>query len=189
MPSASALLNDNQSPFVQLSQIHRMANNDQAPSEYQSQQNMRSKLANGKPSTISSLPRQHNNSSQAESSLSHYSQPLENGVGPYALHKSATSERHIRLTQDHFNHNGGGTDAIPDYIHNNSHYSLPLDHDMPPSPTPTPPPPALPMRNGSCNTNGRRSFSNNNLGGKNNNNNTQSNGKISNNNGSLRRYH
>lgn len=35
------------------------------------------------------------------------------------------------------------------YIHNNSHYSLPLDHALNDvTPTPTPPPPALPVRNG-----------------------------------------
>lgn len=125
----------------------------------------------------------------------HYSQPLpivhSNG-------KSSTTDRHVRLNQDHFNHNhygssGGKHHTIdPNYIHNNSHYSLPIDHDAPPpSPTPTPPPPALPMRNGSIgmihgNTTGRRSFNNNN----NINNNSGSNSQnIMNNNNSLRHYH
>jgi len=155
----------------------------------------------GKPLNATSLPR-HRPPVVQESTLSHYSQPLANG---------------IRLTQDHFNHNQnqghhyGGVyakpcDAMsePGYIHNNSHYSLPLDHDLPPSPTPTPPPPALPLRNGvgmaliHGNTTGRRSFNNNN-----NNVSTLSNnnhhggggvgvavgGTVGNNNGSLRRYH
>ncbi|TDG45360.1 hypothetical protein AWZ03_008218 [Drosophila navojoa] len=127
-----------------------------------------------------------------ESTLSHYSQPLANGHAG------------IRLTQDHFNHNGAvyakPCDAMADagYIHNNSHYSLPLDHDMPPSPTPTPPPPALPLRNGMGmalvhgNTTGRRSFNanNNNVATLSNNNPVLVNGNSnSNNNGSLRRYH
>lgn len=148
--------NDNSS-FVQLSQIHLMTNN------------AKNKLAS--PQDNCNGPNQN-----------HYSQPLpivHNG-------KSATTDRHIRLNQDHFNHNhyGSGKNHTmdPNYIHNNSHYSLPIDHDAPPpSPTPTPPPPALPMRNGSIgmihssNTTGRRSFSNNN-------------NNIMNNN-SLRHYH
>ncbi|KAH8305781.1 hypothetical protein KR059_010632 [Drosophila kikkawai] len=91
--------------------------------------------------------------------------------------------------------------AEPGYIHNNSHYSLPLDHDLPPSPTPTPPPPALPLRNGvgmaliHGNTTGRRSFNNNNNVATLSNNNHHGGVTVGvglgvgNNNGSLRRYH
>ncbi|BFF96965.1 carboxypeptidase N subunit 2 [Drosophila madeirensis] len=194
------------SSFAQLSHIHYMTNNQtQIPSPGQtqmhhSQQDMRL-LANGGGKTLNaaSLPRHR----MQESTLSHYSQPLALANG-------------IRLTQDHFNHNhshphghNGGVyakpcDAMaePGYIHNNSHYSLPLDHDLPPSPTPTPPPPALPLRNGvgmaliHGNTTGRRSFNsnnNNNVATLSNNNHGVGGGVIlasgSNNNGSLRRYH
>ncbi|KAL7734326.1 hypothetical protein ACLKA6_010663 [Drosophila palustris] len=212
---------DAHAPFAQLSHIHYMTNNPQTqnltqsgattPRSHHSQQDMRL-LANGGGKVLglnASLPR-HMAARQCgvqESTLSHYSQPLANGhVG-------------IRLNQDHFNHNGvngGGAvyakpcDAMADagYIHNNSHYSLPLDHDMPPSPTPTPPPPALPLRNGMGmalvhgNTTGRRSFNgnsnNNNVATLSNNNHNGVagggavlvNGNLNNNNnGSLRRYH
>ncbi|EDV97936.1 GH17153 [Drosophila grimshawi] len=209
---------DAHAPFAQLSHIHYMTNNPlttassaassaaaasttatTTPRSHHSQQDMRL-LANGKALGLNaSLPR-HMAGRQCgvqESTLSHYSQP----VG-------------IRLTQDHFNHNGGvyakPCDAMtdPGYIHNNSHYSLPLDHDMPPSPTPTPPPPALPLRNGlgmalvHGNTTGRRSFNSSSSNSNNNNNvatlsNNNHNGLvlangcsgINNNNGSLRRYH
>lgn len=164
------------------------------PRSHHSQQDMRL-LANGGGKALglnASLPR-HMAVRQCgvqESTLSHYSQPLANGHAG------------IRLTQDHFNHNGAvyakPCDAMADagYIHNNSHYSLPLDHDMPPSPTPTPPPPALPLRNGMGmalvhgNTTGRRSFNanNNNVATLSNNNPVLVNGN-NNNNGSLRRYH
>jgi len=214
------------SPFAQLSHIHYMTNNPQTltqtqiptqlgattPRSHHSQQDMRL-LANGGGKVLglnASLPR-HMAARQCgvqESTLSHYSQPLANGHAG------------IRLTQDHFNHNGGGAvyakpcDAMADagYIHNNSHYSLPLDHDMPPSPTPTPPPPALPLRNGMGmalvhgNTTGRRSFNsnsnNNNVATLSNNNHNGIGGGVGgggggvvlvngniNNNGSLRRYH
>lgn len=101
-----------------------------------------------------------------------YSQP----VTPHGMHKSATTDRHFRLTQDYFNQNycnygngGGKNSSESSYIHNNSHYSLPIDNNencsnsgdnsVTASPPPTPPPPALPHRNGSlCNTNGRRSL-------------------------------
>lgn len=222
----AGLIPDTQSPFVQLSQIHLMSNNVPSAntnlSNYPSQQDIR-KIPNGKPHQqltphhLSSLPR-HATTRQQESTLNqnHYSQPVGNG-GPIGIHKSATTDRHIRLTQDHFNHNhhhygkqntfncgpggGGGGGALPDpnYIHNNSHYSLPLDHNLPPSPTPTPPPPpALPIRNGSCggslmmhsNTTGRRSFTNSNGNANGNlNNNNNNNSTALNNNNSLRRYH
>lgn len=104
----------------------------------------------------------------------HYSQP----VTPHGIHKSATTDRHFRLTQDYFNQNycnygnggNGKNSSESSYIHNNSHYSLPIDNNencgnnsgensTTGSPPPTPPPPALPHRNGSlCNTNGRRSM-------------------------------
>lgn len=191
---------DAHAPFAQLSHIHYMTNNPQSAaattprsSSHHSQQDMRL-LANGKTSLglNASLPRLMH---VQESTLSHYSQPLANG------HAGG-----IRLTQDHFNHNGAvyakPCDAMiadAGYIHNNSHYSLPLDHDMPPSPTPTPPPPALPLRNGISglamvhgNTTGRRSFSNsnnNNVATLSNNNHNNCHISSNNNNGSLRRYH
>lgn len=203
---------DAHAPFAQLSHIHYMTNNPQAgggagvvsattPRSHHSQQDMRL-LANGGGGVLglnASLPRHMaaaRHGGVQESTLSHYSQPLANGHAG------------IRLTQDHFNHNGAvyakPCDAMigdAGYIHNNSHYSLPLDHDMPPSPTPTPPPPALPLRNGMTglalvhgNTTGRRSFnSNNNNVATLSNNNHNGNGVIgvnnNNNNGSLRRYH
>lgn len=153
-----------------------MTNNTRNPYNYQSQQDMR-KVANGKNPNITSLPRHRENgwsSQQQESSLTQnhiYSQPITpNGLN-YATPKYNTTDRHIRLSQDHFNHNNSlkypqqysqNLDA-GDYLHNNSHYSLPVDHNndaSPPSESPippTPPPPALPLRNGSCNTTGRRS--------------------------------
>lgn len=191
---------DAHAPFAQLSHIHYMTNNPQSgaataaattPRSHHSQQDMRL-LANGKPGLglNASLPRLMH---VQESTLSHYSQPLANGHAG------------IRLTQDHFNHNGAvyakPCDAMiadAGYIHNNSHYSLPLDHDMPPSPTPTPPPPALPLRNGMTglamvhgNTTGRRSFNsnNNNVATLSNNNHNGNCNINNNNNGSLRRYH
>lgn len=179
----------NTTTFVnQLNQIKYMTNNARTPNNYHSQQDMR-KLANGKSSNITSLPRHASNCTkqqqqhQQESSLTNnhiYSQPIQpNGVGSFinTTPKFNTADRHIvRLTQDHFNHNNSTALKYPkiysqtldgDYLHNNSHYSLPLDHSIPSddqnaspsrSPTPpTPPPPALPLRNGSCNTTGRRS--------------------------------
>uniref|UniRef100_T1P8H4 Mitochondrial fission regulator n=1 Tax=Musca domestica TaxID=7370 RepID=T1P8H4_MUSDO len=174
-------LPDNQNSFVnQLNQIPFMTNNTPRPYNYQSQQDMR-KLVNNKNSTITSLPRHGQTANwQQESSLTQnhiYSQPITaNGVA-YVTPKFNTTDRHIRLTQDHFNHNNSlkypqqyshnGSNALDDedgdYLHNNSHYSLPVDHNNDASPTsespipPTPPPPALPLRNGSCNTTGRRS--------------------------------
>lgn len=194
------------SSFAQLSHIHYMTNNGapraQTPKTiHHSQQDMRLLASNGgKTLNVASLPRHRQTAAVVqESTLSHYSQPLANG---------------IRLTQDHFNHNQpnhgyGGVyakpcDAMtePGYIHNNSHYSLPLDHDLPPSPTPTPPPPALPLRNGvgmaliHGNTTGRRSFNssinNNNVATLSNNNHhggPMGMVGVGNNNGSLRRYH
>ncbi|KAH8386059.1 hypothetical protein KR200_008345 [Drosophila serrata] len=201
--------------FAQLSHIHYMTNNGaQSSKMHHSQQDMRLLACNGgKSFNATSLPRHRPPPAQVqvqvqESTLSHYSQPVANG---------------IRLTQDHFNHNQhptasnqshhyGGVyakpcDAMaePGYIHNNSHYSLPLDHDLPPSPTPTPPPPALPLRNGvgmaliHGNTTGRRSFNNNNNVATLSNNNHHGGATVgvglgvgsnnNNNNGSLRRYH
>lgn len=166
-----------------------MTNNSRTTptSNYHSQQDMR-KLANGKNSNITSLPRHTSNckqqqqqQQQQESCLTNnhiYSQPIvPNGVGAYinTTPKFNTTERHIRLTQDHFNHNKYpklySQTLDGDYLHNNSHYSLPIDHSIQnvddpnaspsQSPTPpTPPPPALPLRNGSCNTTGRRSNGN-----------------------------
>ncbi|XP_055384225.1 GATA zinc finger domain-containing protein 15-like [Condylostylus longicornis] len=65
------------------------------------------------------------------------------------------------VSHHHSDDDNGSINA--NYIHNNSHYSLPLDHDLPPpTPTPTPPPPALPMRNGALpngnSTTGRRAI-------------------------------
>uniref|UniRef100_W8AK17 Uncharacterized protein n=1 Tax=Ceratitis capitata TaxID=7213 RepID=W8AK17_CERCA len=132
---------------------------------------------------MSSLPRfgsarrdAHSANERAESSLSHeppYSQHLANQANQSSgapQRGTATADRYIRLTQDHFNHNHGPYGSISsnkhantlngerspresecNYIHNNSHYSLPLDHALnggPTTPTPTPPPPALPIRNG-----------------------------------------
>lgn len=156
-----------------------MTNNTRThPYNYQSQQDMR-KIANTKNPNITSLPRnsQNNWQQQQESSLTQnhiYAQPITaNGSVTYATPKYNTTDRHmVRLTQDHFNHNnslkypGQYSQTLDggDYLHNNSHYSLPVDHnnqhDASPrsqSPIPpTPPPPALPLRNGSCNTTGRR---------------------------------
>lgn len=148
-----------------------------------SNSNSNNKIPNGKPPppppphahALSSLPRfsstrrEPSANERAESSLSHEppcSQHLANQNGQ----RTATADRYIRLTQDHFNHNHGPHGSIgrkhanntlsgerspreseSNYIHNNSHYSLPLDHALSaatPTPTPTPPPPALPMRNG-----------------------------------------
>uniref|UniRef100_A0A1B0AIA0 LRRCT domain-containing protein n=1 Tax=Glossina pallidipes TaxID=7398 RepID=A0A1B0AIA0_GLOPL len=220
---------DNQSPFMQLEQIQVMSNNSHcftaASSSYFSQQDMRKSLQ-GKSHTMSSLPRHagnRNHHQQQESSLTHnhvYTQPLNPCSGliansHYSSCKANTTERHVRLTQDHFNHNnttlhhkynnnkqgsggggggagaggGGGGGALSinhthtldaNYLHHNdSHYSLPVDHNLsncytsPPStPTPTPPPPALPMRNGICSTTGRHTSSSSNNNNNNNSNNT-----------------
>uniref|UniRef100_A0A1I8PTB8 Uncharacterized protein n=1 Tax=Stomoxys calcitrans TaxID=35570 RepID=A0A1I8PTB8_STOCA len=187
VPNGSTMYNgcgplpDNQNSFLtQMQQIPFMTNNTRSPYNYQSQQDMR-KLTNGKNPNITSLPRyraqqqQQLPSQQQESSLiqNHiYSQPItpNSGVVTYATPKYNTTERHIRLTQDHFNHNNSlkypqqyAQTLDGDYLHTNSHYSLPVDHNndaSPPSESPippTPPPPALPLRNGSCNTTGRRS--------------------------------
>ncbi|XP_039964126.1 AP-1 complex subunit gamma-like [Bactrocera tryoni] len=179
--------------------------------------------------TLSSLPRygsarrEPKINERAESSLSHeppYSQHLANQNGQ----RTTTADRYLRLTQDHFNHNHGpygsiGSNKHPNtlsgerspresecnYIHNNSHYSLPLDHALN-AVTPTPTPPALPLRNGqlmplnSNNTGMQRipAYNNNNCsngyatisGGGN-----HFSGGVAigvggnNNNGSLRRYH
>uniref|UniRef100_A0A1A9WN42 Uncharacterized protein n=1 Tax=Glossina brevipalpis TaxID=37001 RepID=A0A1A9WN42_9MUSC len=183
-------------------------------SSYFSQQDMR-KALHGKSQTMSSLPRHvgnRNHHQQQESSLTQnhiYTQPLNpcGGLLPnnhYNSCKANTTERHVRLTQDHFNHNNmtlhykhnnnklsGGSGALSinhahtldaSYLHHNdSHYSLPVDHSLsncytsPPStPTPTPSPPALPLRNGSCSTTGRHSSSSH-LNGSNNNNNNSNN--------------
>lgn len=216
-----------------------MTNNTRNPNNYHSQQDMR-KLSNNKNPNMASLPRQANNwQQQQESSLTQnhiYSQPLvPNGVGSFlsSTPKFNTTDRHIRLTQDHFNHNQTPVTAAlqlkypqlypqsldGDYLHNNSHYALPVDHSLPErddddhhhddhnasptssSPTPpTPPPPALPLRNGSCNTTGRRSTLSSLNGNALNNNNNNSvatlqknktlNNNINNNTGSLRhQYH
>ncbi|XP_067643707.1 uncharacterized protein [Eurosta solidaginis] len=172
---------------------------------------------------------------QAESSLTHeppYSQHLAN-QNRQRVGTTTTADRYaLRLTQDHFNQNHGPYGSIGrnnkhantlsggerslrefegNYIHNNSHYSLPLDHALSSdtsTPTPTPTPPALPMRNGqimhqiSNNTTTLQhipAYNNNNCG---NGYATIGNGSIAigvgggggatinnNNNGSLRRYH
>ncbi|XP_011189292.1 uncharacterized protein DDB_G0283357-like [Zeugodacus cucurbitae] len=178
---------------------------------------------------LSSLPRfgsarrEAKPNERAESTLSHeppYSQHLANQNGQ----RAATADRYLRLTQDHFNHNHGPYGSIGsnkhantlsgerspresecNYIHNNSHYSLPLDHALSAvTPTPTPPPPALPVRNGQLMHNGNsnggqrvQAYNNNNcsngyatIGGGN-----HFGGGVAigvggnNNNGSLRRYH
>lgn len=87
----------------------------------------------------------------------HYSQPLP-----------LNNDRQLHLNEDHYRDNyeygkhytiGINSLGHNTYIHRNSHYSMPFNHDQPPSPAITPPPPALPVRNGSVhsNTTGRRS--------------------------------
>lgn len=200
-----AALPETHSTFGQLSQIHLMTNNTRnshnntatpitTTGNYHSQQDMRKIMNGGK---LNSLPRQRLEQESCLTQNHIYSQPIvvgSNGTAgamQYAAqnNKYNTADRHIRLTQDHFNHNnakyakvyGHGAansdSADSDYLYNNSHYSLPLDHNnlstKPRSqpdidnedeasparspPPPTPPPPALPLRNGICNTTGRSS--------------------------------
>lgn len=126
------------SSFVQLSQIHLTTNSARAPSHR---------------STIGAIRTLHHHS--------YYSKSLASEIyDSHSSSKKLTTDRHIQLSQDHFNqnfeldmqHTFGLQIHEPGYMHNNSHYSLPIDHDLSPIPTTTPPPPALPVRNNSCKT-------------------------------------